>query len=136
METMQGAALRKVGFENEEANAAIKDVAGELKGEDNVNVSRALEIFLDKVAIEVTAEHGPSQTRNYENQKRRSANRFIEVIGDIPPLDLTREQAVGFKDWWSQRIRAGDPVTGKKYTSGAGIKEASDMRLIWEKVAE
>ncbi|WP_417672392.1 DUF6538 domain-containing protein [Roseibium sp.] len=134
-EGAQAALLSNAGFNDDEIKQAIKAVAGELKGEDGLKVSKAIETFLEEIAIEVTSKHSPSQKKNYENQKRRSAQRFIDVVGDVPLLDITREQAVKFRDWWKIRIYQGDE-TGKRYSAGAGIKELGDMRQIWGSIAE
>lgn len=135
IQAVQKAALAKVGFAEEEIGQGVQKVSGETKGSKIMLVSDALQAFCTDIAVETTSRHSPSQKRNYENQKKRSVQRFIAVVGDLPLFEITRADATKFHKWWQTRIVYGDE-DGKKYSGGAGIKELSDMRQIWGEVAE
>ena len=124
MRGVQTHQLKTMGLNGEEIAEAIKATDGEIKGSSaGMKVSKALSSYLEREALEITSKHSQNQKRTFENQKRRSVSRFIEVVGDRPILSITRQQANAFHQFWHNRIY--NPAEGQKaYSSGAGIKDA------------
>ncbi len=134
-EGAQKAALSKAGFAPEQVADAIKQVSGESAGSHDTKVSKAVESYLSREAVVFTSVHSPNQKKVFENQKRRSAARFVEVVGDLPVLEITRKDAQKFFDYWHARIYS--PAAGeKKYSANSGSKEIGDMKLIWQAFAD
>lgn len=49
----------------------------------------------------------PNQVKKWENPKKRAIANLIEALGgDKPIADLTRSDAVSFRQWWQKRIAA------------------------------
>lgn len=46
------------------------------------------------------------QRRKWRNPKLRAAANFIQVVGDRPLADVTRAQAMDFRQWWEDRVMA------------------------------
>lgn len=54
----------------------------------------------------------PDQLRRWRNPKKRAAQDLIDVIGDRPVADLTRANALEFRDHWKDRVIAGKAEIG------------------------
>jgi integrase len=88
-------------------------------------------IMLSKAAASynafVRADHNgksPNQLRKAEAKKEAAMRRFIAVVGDKDMLAVTREDALAFREWWSDRIR-NDGITPE-----LAIKDVQDVRMI------
>lgn len=46
------------------------------------------------------------QRRKWRNPKLRAAANFIQVVGDRPLAEVTRAQAMDFRQWWEDRVMA------------------------------
>ena len=44
------------------------------------------------------------QRRKWRNPKLRAAGNFIQVVGDRPLAEVTRSQAMDFRQWWEDRV--------------------------------
>lgn len=44
------------------------------------------------------------QRRKWRNPKLRAAANFIQVVGDRPLAEVTRAQAMDFRQWWEDRV--------------------------------
>lgn len=97
-----------------------------------MKVSKALKVFLEKVAPAELAGKSPKQTEDYRKVKRRAVNNFIEVNGDVNFWSITREQAVAFYDWWADRI-AGKHE--RSYSGNSANRDVGNMRKIWRELA-
>lgn len=56
------------------------------------------------------------QVRKWQNPRKRAVAHFLEVVGDKPLIDLTREDVLDFRSWWLDRVRdeGMDPGTANK----------------------
>lgn len=46
----------------------------------------------------------PDQVRKWQNQKRRSANSLLDIIGDKPIAEVSRSDLLDFRDRWQDRV--------------------------------
>lgn len=46
----------------------------------------------------------PDQIRRWQNPRKKAVRNFIDVVGDIPLAHLTRDNMLGFRTWWLERI--------------------------------
>ena len=67
-------------------------------------LSEGLEIFwgLSKDKLLGKSEN---QIRKWKNPRIKAMSNFIKVVGDKPIHQLTRDDALDFKDWWVERIQ-------------------------------
>jgi len=68
-----------------------------------IKVSNMVELFEahNKAAM---ADMSPDQIRKWRNPKKKAINNFIEVVGDKPISEITRSDALDFREWWQDRI--------------------------------
>lgn len=68
-----------------------------------LRVSRALEIFWDLTRDEMIGK-SEDQVRRARNPVIKAIRNFIEVIGDKPIAEITRDDMLDFRQWWSERL--------------------------------
>ena len=50
------------------------------------------------------ARMSPDQQRKWRNQKKRALKNLLSVIGDKPITEITRNDALDFREWWQERV--------------------------------
>ena len=71
------------------------------------NVSQAFQLYLDKIAFDEIAKKSEKQCYSWQKTKTTSINYFIEVVGDVPMENITREMATSYRSWWIERMLPG-----------------------------
>ncbi len=66
-----------------------------------------MEAFEEEQAAALMAL-SPDQRRKARNPKQRAVKNLIAVVGDKALTDLTRADALAFRDWWRDRVLAGE----------------------------
>jgi len=66
-------------------------------------VSSALDEFI-KHNSTTLAKKSEKQRHRWEVMRRRAIKNFIDVVGDKPIEELSRDDALNFRDWWSDRL--------------------------------
>lgn len=84
--------------ENVEAAALLGGVK-----EPPITITRALELYwgLDK---DKTYGKSPDQLRRWKNPRKKAIRNLASVIGDKPIRDITGDDMLDFREWWSERI--------------------------------
>ncbi len=80
-----------------------------------LTVSQVRKVYLEVIAVGESKGMSPKQARKREEQKRFAADKFIEVAGDVVFLEIAREQATKYHEWWMDRVLGRN---GKKKVSG------------------
>ena len=98
-----------------------------------VTVSQALEIYFNEIAIDDQYGKSESQAYQWRKVKRLSINYFIEQVGDLPLVDITREHALAYQRFWTERVtrsesRKGAPDPVKPNTANRHI---GNIRLLY-----
>lgn len=95
--------LRRISrLERRDDQAAVTAEGGEI---NPLSLSEAFEDYLGQVADRLVAK-SPAQRRRWELPRRRALGNLIEVVGDKPLAELTRDDALAFRDWWAKRLRS------------------------------
>lgn len=83
----------------------LKEAAALLGGakEPEITVSRALELYWGLVR-EKTFAKSADQKRKWENPRKKAIKTFVNVIGDRPLSQITGDDMLDFRAWWSDRI--------------------------------
>lgn len=50
------------------------------------------------------------QVQKWENPRKKAIRNFVDCVGDKPIQELTRDDALMFRDWWIERVRNGEVV--------------------------
>ncbi|MBL4870183.1 MAG: tyrosine-type recombinase/integrase [Robiginitomaculum sp.] len=75
-------------------------------------VSGAFKLYIKKIAFDEQYNKSPRQKHTWQKTKRTSIDYFIKRIGDLNMEDITREDALDYRDWWMKRMLP-DVVNGK-----------------------
>ena len=97
----------------------------------SLTVSQAFVLYLDKIAFDEIAKKSEKQRYSWEKTKRTSINYFIDVIGDVPMEDITREMAMSYRSWWIERMLPGDEQI-KPAKANTANRHIGNMRRLYE----
>ncbi len=87
------------------------------------------ELYVDEIATAELRTKSLQQRRKWINVKKRSVERFVEVVGDIEMNRISREHALKFWRYWQQRIA---PKEGRAtHTPSSGNRELGSLRTIY-----
>ncbi|MGH1352131.1 MAG: DUF6538 domain-containing protein [Methyloligellaceae bacterium] len=97
--------------ESKPARAAILGGAGE----PDIKISDLFEKFEELVRTELRKK-APDQLRKWKNPKLKAIKNFINVVGDKPVTEVSRNDVLSFRAWWADRIENEnmDPGTANK----------------------
>jgi hypothetical protein len=81
------------------------EVSAVLGGEDRP-VIRTGELLTEYEELNraYLSQMSPDQVRKWRNQRKRAVVNILEVIGDKPLTQVTRQGALEFQKWWQDRI--------------------------------
>jgi len=87
------------------------------------------DLYVDEIATAELRTKSLQQRRKWINVKKRSVERFVEVVGDIEMNRISREHALKFWRYWQQRIA---PKEGRaSHTPSSGNRELGSLRTIY-----
>lgn len=95
-------------------SARIKTEAEGLLGgapRPSPRLSEAFDIYCESIAVTELLAKSPNQRRLWMKTKQRPIGCFVDVVGDKPITDITRDDALKFYNWWGERLK---PKKGKK----------------------
>ncbi|WP_031555785.1 site-specific integrase [Parvularcula oceani] len=102
-------------------------------------VSEALEIYFDEIAIDEQYNKSDRQKYQWRKVKRLSIAYFVEVVGDMPLTDITRDHAQKFHRFWTDRMlkpkkgeQAVTPNTANRHLGNVRVLYTSYFRHIGE----
>ena len=100
-----------------------------------VTVSQAFEIYCNEIAASEQIGKSESQKRDWKKVKARAVNNFINLTGDIPMSEITREHAKRFHLWWARRIMPDDPEV-RALTANSGNRDMGNIRKLYRQYWE
>ena len=99
----------------------------------DMKVSDALEEYWE-LAKDQTLGKSPDQIRRWENPRKKAFRNFIDVCGDKPISEVSRDDMVDFRHWWMERVQneGRDPSTANKdFTHFGGVlKKVNEMKKL------
>ncbi len=103
---------RLIPLKNEHYDSSSTVAA--LLGKDDcpaLPISKALETYFE---LEQPNLYNKSddQVRKWKNPRKRAVNNFITVCGDLDILNISREDVLKLKAWWSERIQGAEKLSG------------------------
>ncbi|MGC6500827.1 MAG: tyrosine-type recombinase/integrase [Henriciella sp.] len=115
----------------QDAEALLGAVPEPVAEEDKTTVSEAFQLYLDEIAFDEQYNKSPKQKYSWEKTKRTSINYFIDVIGDLPMAEITRDDALSYRNWWMERMipREEGEKPAKPNTANRHI---GNMRTLYE----
>jgi len=71
--------------------------------EPGIKVTRALELYWT-LAKENTIGKSDDQLRRWKNPRKRAIANFVNVVGDKEIAEITADDMLDFREWWSDRL--------------------------------
>ncbi len=99
--------------------------------EPKVSLRESFDVYLNEIAASETSGKSEAQFKSWKKVKLRAINNFIEVVGDIPLADITREDARKFYKWWLNRIVPPEGSEEKPLSASAGNRDVGNMRKLY-----
>ncbi|ARQ01298.1 hypothetical protein [Pseudorhodoplanes sinuspersici] len=69
-----------------------------------VKVSGAFKIYCEEIVAGELAGKSPAQRERWKNVKKRAINSFINVVGDKPIVNITRDDGRAFYKFWLAKL--------------------------------
>lgn len=109
-----------------------KDAEALLGGaiEPKVRVSEALQIYFDEIALNEQIYKSDHQVYSWRKVKKASIAYFIEQVGDLEIEEITREQALKYKNWWASKMNPTDQRV-KAITASTANRHIGNIRALY-----
>lgn len=102
--------------------------------EPDVRVSDALELFFSEIAVGDLLYKSEQQKKSWRKVKRTSIEYFIEVVGDLPMHEITREDhAIKFQKWWIDRMAPKKGSNKKPVSANTVNRHIGNMRSLYSR---
>lgn len=128
-ETVERLLSLKLGGDDHVQSQQAEAVLGGVEA-PKTTVSEALEIYFNDIAIDDQIGKSAQQKYQWRKVKQLSAAYFINVIGDKPIADITRDDALKYHRWWKDRMLS--PKKGEKAVSPNTVnRHIGNIRLLY-----
>lgn len=94
-----------------------------------IKLDKALNLFF-QITRDKTLNKSANQIRKWENPRKKAISNFIKCVGNKALHDLTRADAIKFRDWWMERIK------NENLVSSSANKDIIYVKLIVTTIAE
>ena len=97
-----------------------------------VTVSLAFEIYCADIAADELVGKSRAQIDAWRKTKKRGIQYFINVVGDKPICEITRQDALQYYNWWKDRVvpKEGRPAK-KLLSSKTANRDLGNMRKLY-----
>jgi integrase len=97
----------------------------------SVTLSQALKVYVEDIAASQLVTKSPQQRRKWRVIPERAVRTFVEVVGNKPISEITRDDAHKFYRYWLERIAP--PEKGQKptHTASSGNRQIGELRKIF-----
>lgn len=96
-----------------------------------VTLSQAFETYCKEIAVGELLAKSPNQERLWMKTKRRAVGYFIDLLGDKPIADITREDALKFYNWWAERLKPKKGGSAKR--PNTANRDIGNLRLLHDR---
>lgn len=94
------------------------------------SVSEAMELYQTKIALPKLIKKSPQQKKRWKATKDLSLRYFVDVIGDLAMVDITREDAQRYYEFWNLEVSPEDPEAQPKQPKTAD-RHFGDIRRLY-----
>lgn len=96
-----------------------------------VPISQALKVYIDDIASPQLVTKSPQQRRKWRVIPERAVRNFVEIVGDKPIADITRDDAHKFYRYWLARIAPAEKGKKPTHTASSGNRQIGELRKIY-----
>ena len=125
LEAIEGRAASDGSLNPEVIDAVLGGVEG-----PKTSISEAMEIYQTKIALPNLVKKSPEQKRLWKATRDRSLRYFVDVIGDLAMVDITREHGQEYYEFWNGEISPDDPDIKPKSPKTAA-RHFGDVRTLY-----
>lgn len=127
------AAIREV--DTSRPNAVLEGEVEALLGgakPPSETVSNVFDLYCDEIAVDELKGKSDTQIAAWKKTKKRGVQYFIDVVGDKPMKEITRQDARQYYNWWKDRVvgKQGEPEK-KLLSSKTANRDLGNMRLLY-----
>jgi len=114
------------------AKESPRDEAAILGGADEpkLTVTQAMDLYVEEIASDEHQGMSETQIDNWKKVKKISSAMFVEVVGDVPLLDITRADAQKFHKHFQTRIKT------EKLSGNTANRRFGNMRKLFREYAK
>jgi hypothetical protein len=94
-----------------------------------LKVSKALDMFWDLTSADLIGK-SPDQARRNKNPVIKAFRNFINVVGDKVLSEITRDDMLDFRQWWSERLEV------EELTANSANKDLGHLGKVLKRVNE
>lgn len=116
-------------------NAVLKAETSALLGGETLPpmpVSAAFKMYCDEIAADELVGKSETQIAAWKKTKNRGIQYFIDVVGDKPMRQITRQDALQYYNWWKDRVVPKPVQPDKKMLSSkTANRDLGNMRKLY-----
>lgn len=117
-----------LGYEKTQSALAAAVLGGEEK--PKTSISEAFDIYLEQIVPDEHMGKSVVQKRQWKKIKQRAVTNFINLVGDKPIADITRDDARLHYELWLSRIA---PKSGRPtHSASSGNRDVGNMRVLYK----
>lgn len=115
--------IRRIASAKESHRDEVAVLGG--AAEPKLSVTKAMDLYVETIAADEHQGMSEKQIANWKKVKRMSSAMFVEVIGDIALLDITRSEAQTFHKHFQARIK------NEKISGNTANRRFGNMRKLF-----
>ena len=97
-------------------------------------ISQALDLYRKQIAKGNLLHKSENQKRNWLKPKARATQNFINLFGDLPMDQITREHARSFHEWWGDRLQPKDGT--RPLSADSANRDIGNLRTLYREFWE
>lgn len=74
-------------------------------------------------------DRSENQLRKWRNPRNKAVKNFIKVVGDKPMNELTRDDILQFRTWWTKRMKEGELAANSANKEFGFLKQIIDFAI-------
>lgn len=100
----------------------------------SVKISQAMDLYCEEIAVSELLGKSEEQKKSWRKVKMRALRNFININGDLPMHEITRDHARKYYNWWAGRVA---PKNGEKaLTTNSANRDIGNIRKLFRKFWE
>lgn len=95
-----------------------------------IKISEAFELYCSEIAIDELFSKSQMQKRLWRKTKQRGVQYLIDLIGDKPISEISRQDALRYYNWWKDRLVPSDD--GDSLSPNTANRDIGNVRVLYE----
>ncbi|MDR3418986.1 MAG: tyrosine-type recombinase/integrase [Nevskia sp.] len=95
------------------------------------SMTEAYKLYVKEIAADEIVGKSAQQRRKWRNVKKRAVESFVQLVGDIPIADVTRDHALAIWRVWQRRVAPTERLSKPTHAATTGNRELGALRTIY-----